>query len=207
MRNLKLPTHYTDLQRFVIRRRIGRTIGWILFVAAWVSGAVMYNLNHKTYPPERRMIGWKMVLWIIAGAIVGAFLFKLWQMMLDRTLVGTVRRSELSRSYSSTQDVAGSRDYDFRTNTVLCLQLNNGKRKRIRFEQKNGFYLYYREGERLVKFSGLPYPINLDPDATHGCVCAACGRWVQKKAPRCEACGLSLIDTALLEDKKDAEIG
>ncbi len=197
---LKLPQHLTDLRRFVIRRRILRIGGSILFTAAWISGAVMYNYNHQTYPPYRRIIGWKMLLWIIAGMVIAAFLFKLPQMLSDRTRVGTVRYSGLSHSYTSSPDAAGTRAYDFRTNTALSLQLDNGKRSRLRFEQKNGFYMYYREGERLVKFAGLPYPINLDPDATHGCICAACGRWGAKKAPRCEACGLSLIDVKDLKE-------
>jgi hypothetical protein len=89
-------------------------------------------------------------------------------------------------------------DFDFRTNTALRICLANGRKKRLRFEQKNGFYYYYYEGNEILRFHGLPYPLNLDPKAPHGYLCVVCGRIHKSLQPLCDACELPLIDPAEL---------
>ena len=192
---LKIPTEYRDLKRQVFCRDALRILGFVAWVAVWLCGAASYNLNHQTYPPERRMEGWRF--WLLMGIIaaIGVVMFRLWRLFLDRGFRGTVECASLSRSYSSADEslVAGSGN-DFRLNTRLRVRRSNGRVRRIRFEQKNGFYLYYREGEELVHFHGLPYPTNTNPDAVHGCVCSLCGAHSPDLGERCEACGLSIID-------------
>ena len=206
---LKIPNEYRDLKRQVFCRDALRVLGFVIWVAVWLCGAASYNLNHQTYPPERRMEGWRF--WLLMGivAAIGVVLFRLWRLFLDRGFCGTVERASLTRSYSSADEslVAGS-DNDFRLNTSLRIRLPNGRVRRIRFEQKNGFYLYYREGEELVHFHGLPYPTNTNPDAVHGCVCSLCGAHAPELRAYCEACGLSIVDPKLLREEQasgDAE--
>lgn len=193
---MKIPKHNTDLRRHVLRRDLWRIFGCLLWVSMLIGGAIAYNNNHKTYPDYRRMVGWRMALWVALAVLSGFFIFRIWKFFTDRPCTGTVVVSGLSRSYTPSPDPGAMNgvDYDFRTNTALRLRLDNGKHRRLRFEQKPGFYLYYHEGERVAKFRGLPYPINLDPDAKSGCVCSACGTWKKEKASHCDACGRSLID-------------
>ena len=193
---MMIPKNNKDLRRFALRRDCLRVAGALLWTLVWIGGAVAYNQNHQTYPDYRRMVGWRMVLWVALATVSGILLFRLWKLFTDRSCVGTVVLWKLSHTYDASPDpgVSNRMDYDFRINTALVLLKPNGKRKRLRFEQKNGFYLYYHEGERVAKLHGLPYPINLDPYAKNGCVCSACGTWRKEKAPHCEACGMSLID-------------
>ena len=193
---MKIPKKNTDLRRHVLRRDLLRILGCLLWVALLVGGAVAYNNAHQTYPDYRRMVGWRMALWVGLAVLSGFFIFRMWKFFTDRACVGTIVTSGLSHTYTASPDPGATNgvDYDFRTNTALRLRLDNGKLRRLRFEQKPGFYLYYHEGERVAKFRGLPYPTNLDPDQTHGCICSACGAWRKDHLDYCEVCGMTLID-------------
>ncbi len=195
---VKLPKQNKDLARFV-RRKVAKSLfGYAVWVALWVSGAVMFNKRHQTYEPHMRMVGWRMVLWVAAALVIGAILFRIYRLLLDRTRVGRITRSGLSHRYTRATAKHPSRssdeDENFRTHTVLRLCDERGKRFRLQFEQRDGFYTYYHEGERVLKLYGLPYPVNLDPEAPHGRICAVCGRIMQKSDRSCDICGHSLID-------------
>ncbi len=201
---MKIPKQYTDLRRFVLRKQICRVLGFLLWIAVFVGGAVMYNIDHDAFPPERLILGWRLWLWIAASVVSGFLIFRMRRVFFDNSCIGTVTHTRSSQVYtnSSAPTQESPSGYDFRTHTILLLQLPNGKRRRLRFEQKNGFYLYYHEGEQLAKLHGLPYPVNTDPLAPHGFVCAACGTWRQAYASRCDICGLSIIDPKELKTYK-----
>jgi hypothetical protein len=190
----KIFKAHSDLRRYVLWRDVRRVIGFLLWVGIWLGGALSYNANHKTYPDYRRMVGWRLWLWLALAAATGFFLFRLWKFFTDRTFEGTIQQAGLSRSYSASSDPGDGMEYDFRLNTYLKIRTDSGKLRRIRFEQKRGFYQYYGEGNRVLHLHGLPYPLNLDREQTHGCVCSACGMWVERYQPQCDACHHSLID-------------
>jgi hypothetical protein len=119
----------------------------------------------------------------------------MWRLITDRTLVGVIESSGLSHGYTPSEDktLLQGGDYDFRLHTVLVIRTRSGKHRRIRFEQKNGFYLYYHEDNRIIRFRGLPYPLNTDPEAKNGYVCSACGFWSKQRMEHCPACHRSVI--------------
>ena len=190
-----IPKSNRDLQRLARSRFILRVTGYLLWIALWYSGAVVYNRNHMTYPPERRMVGWRLAVWMGIAVLSGILLFRMWKLITDRTLCGVIEFSGLSHGYTPSEDksLLQGGDYDFRLHTVLLIRTPDGKRRRLRFEQKNGFYLYYYEGNHIVRFRGLPYPLNTDPASKNGYVCSACGFWCQKKEERCPACSRTMI--------------
>lgn len=198
---MNIPERNRDLCRYVRRQDIRRAILFLLWVAAWVSGAIAYNLNHQTYPPERKLIGWKFALLVCCAVAVGFFLFRVWKCFTDRTFCAVVEDAGLSHTYSAPSDPVKTKllNYDFRTNTRLILRRADGKQRRLSFEEKENFYWYYANGKALVKFHGLPYPVCTDPAAPDGYLCAACGR-IHKKMPAfCEHCGMTVIDPKEIE--------
>lgn len=194
----KIPQQYKELRRHVIQRDVRKIVGFVLWMLFFFGNAVLYNANHQTYSESRRLVGWKLLIFLGIAALLGFFLFRMWTFFTDRTYSGTVRRAGLSHSYSPPDEpyAIKSANYDFRTNTRLEVILENKKRRRVRFEQKNGCYWYYNEGEEIVHFHGLPYPINLDPTAPHGYICLACGRMHKEYQPKCDFCLLELVDPA-----------
>lgn len=205
-----IPTCNRDLRRYVARNLLLRLGGYAVWIAVFWLGAKGYNDSHQTYPPEQRLEGWRMGLWMLAAAVIGFFLFRLWRFISQRGMEGQIESVRLSRSYTSSTDpgVGNPINYDFRVNTYLVIRNKRGKRRRIRFEQKQGFYLYYYPGGYVRRFAGLPYPIR-DPrriptvegkgsnhdDLSKGYLCVACGNLNNHSlAEPCGRCGYSLID-------------
>ena len=191
---MKIPQKNKDLIRYVWFRDAKRILGFLLWVAFMIGGALSYNHNHQTYPDYRRIVGWRMALWVLIAVVTGFFLFRIWKFFTDRTLTGTVVSSTLSRSYNASNDPGEGTDYDFRLNTYLKVRTDDGKIYRLRFEQKPGFYHYYHEGNHITHFHGLPYPVNTDHQAPHGYVCSACGAHYEQLHDRCPNCDHSMID-------------
>ena len=199
-----IPKKHRDLRRLAATRTVLRVFGYLLWLALWYSGATVYNLNHMTYPPERRMVGWRLAIWMGIAVLSGILLFRMWKLITDRTVCGVIESSGLSHGYTPSEDktLLQGGDYDFRLHTVLVIRSENGKRRRIRFEQKNGFYMYYHEENRIIRFRGLPYPLNTDPQAKNGYVCSACGFWSKSYEESCPACYRSLIAPEEMTEKK-----
>ena len=216
-----IPMRNRDLIRYVRKKKLIHGLLALLWTVLLVSGAVAYNQAHRTYPPDRQIIGWKFALWVAIAVVSGILIFRLPKLFLDRGFEGVIERSGLSHSYSRSPD-PGASEYNFRINTVLRVRTSDGKRKRIRFEDKSGFFQYYHEGTRICHFPGLPYPLadirGLDSppkkvprsaDARENrpfgdYLCVACGRF--RKTPEiCETCGLSVIDPKDVFDKEEAE--
>lgn len=193
---MKIPKKNRDLAVYVRRRDLIRLIGFVIWVALLIGGALFYNHEHQTYPDYRRMVGWRMAIWVAAALISGFLIFRLWKFFSDRSFSGTVVDAGLSRTWSASDDPGGATDYDFRLKTRLRVRTERGRHRRIRFEQKLGFYLYYHEGNHVVHFHGLPYPINTDPAASAGYVCSVCGHHSKERIDLCPACRKSMIDPA-----------
>ena len=199
---MKIPRQNRDLRRYVLRNDVIRSLLFVLWVAMWIFSAYLYNDRHQTYVYERKILGWKLVFLIAAALISGFFIFRLWTFFTHRTICGKIESNDLSRSYSSSGDPSlvkslQSTKSDFHLNTVLKIRLPNGKRCRIRFVQKDGFYQYYAPNCRIVRFHGLPYPVRISEG--NGYLCAACGRIYKEKESFCEDCHHSLIDPSDLK--------
>ncbi len=196
---MKIPQQNKDLRRYVLRNDILRVFLYLSWVALWCFSAWFYNDRHRTYEEARKILGWKLFFLIAAAVISGFFIFRIWKFFTDRTFLGVIEGSDLSHAYSSSGDptaikgIRGSKS-DFHLYTVLKVRLPNGKRMRIRFVQKDGFYLYYYNGQRILHFHGLPYPVRTQFDEDQGYLCAACGRIYKTHEPYCESCHHSLID-------------
>ena len=201
-----VPKRNRDLLRYVRKKRLVRCSLAFLWTILLISGAIAYNNAHRTYTPDRLMIGWKFALLCVIALVSGILIFRLPKLFLDRPFEGIIERSGLSHSYSRSAD-PGSAEYNFRLNTVLWVRTPEGKRKKIRFEEKPGFFLYYHEGTRVCHFPGLPYPLADISDLkiassksdTHedrplgNYLCVACGR-LRQTPDVCDCCGLSVID-------------
>ena len=188
----RIPKRNADLCRYVWRRVILRLMGFALWLAMFYAGARSYNQNHRTYSESRLIVGWKIWVWMLIGAVTGILLFRLWRFFTQRPARGRVERYATSRTATGGPGGAEN-DTDFHLNTVLRVRTRKGRIRRLRFEQKNGFYVYYHEGEYIVKLGGLPYPINLEPSES-GYVCAVCGNFARSPSETCPTCRRTIID-------------
>lgn len=190
----RIPKTNRDLTWYILRRDLLRILGFLLWVGALYLGVRSYNTKHHYYPAYRLILGWRLALFLAIAVVSGILIFRMWRLFTDRTFAGVIETSSLSHSYNASSDPGKGGDYDFRLNTVLTVRTVDGKMRRIRFEQKKGFYQYYHEGNRILHLHGLPYPVNLDTKAKNGCVCSACGTHFEKPTSHCDTCRHSLID-------------
>ncbi len=197
----QIPPRHQDLRRYVRKNDLRRILLYLAWILIFFGGAMAYNQNHQTYPPDRLMTGWRLLGWMAIALVSGFFLFRIWKLFLHPTYRGEVIRTGLAHTYAPGEEpnLSSKTNYDFRLKTTLLIRLPNGKKRRLRFEQKPGSYLYYREGMSLIRYRGLPYPINPDPTSPNGYVCVACGRIHEHLQKTCEECGLSLIDPRELQ--------
>ena len=197
----KIPKQYKDLRRHIFLADLRKIILFSAWMILFIVSAIFYNYNHQTYPPERRILGWKLFALITFAAVTGFFLFRMWTFLTDRTYKGTIHFSGLSHTYTQSDEPYGVKalSYDYRTNTKLVVLTEKQKKRRLRFEQKIGSSWYYADGQKIMHFHGCPYPINLDPETLHGYICVACGRMHENYVPECEYCYLSLIDPKELD--------
>lgn len=227
MKHPRLSRRNRDLKIYVLRRVLLQLLGYGAWLAVFWFGAMSYNDAHQTYPPHRRMVGWRLAVLMLAAAVTGFFLFRLWRLISLRRMEGTVIDARLSRGYTASSDPGAGNpvDYDFRLYTYLVIQTPKGKQRRLRFEQKPGFYLYYYPGTYVCRLFGFSYPIRdparsaapekkegrigQDPhdDLSAGHLCIACGYLNNRSAEEpCGRCGHSLVDAeAFRNDDPDAE--
>lgn len=219
----KLPPRNRDLKRYANCRKLLRVLGYALWISGFGFGALYYNSMHQaSHTYHRPIVGWKFAIWISAAVILGFFVFRVEKLFTQRQLEGTVVESSLSHSYTPSADpgVGNRLNYDFRVNTYLIIRTDQGKRRRIRFEQKAGFYLYYYPNTRICRFSGLPYPLAAPnhshnsnkkkhhDDLSDGYLCVACGFLNNHDLSLpCGSCGHSLIDPTEAWTESDQKKG
>lgn len=201
----RIPKRNRDLRRLRFFKTFRRVGLFTLWMAIWTISAVIFYREHLYYPEEMRLQGWRLVALVIAVPTVGIFLFRIPKLFSEFGVEGKIVETGLSHSYTHSEDPGGANGikYDFRLKTVLVVETARGKRKRIRFEQKMGSYTAYRVGEEIVRFRGLPYPINPHDSNKGGYVCVACGRFHAAWQDKCEVCEHTLIDPAELLAQKD----
>lgn len=190
---------YPALRWRAIKKDALRLSLYLLWLLAWLLGALGYNAGHQKDPLHRQITDWKLALWMLAAALIGFFLFRVYKTVLHPTVLGVITKTGFSNAYTHGEGTKGeSISYDFRRRSVLYLTTDKQKKRRVRFEQKTGSYLYYQTGERILRLHGFAYPLNLDPSAPHGYACIGCGRIHKELLPECEKCALPLIDPAAL---------
>ena len=222
----RIPRKNRDLRRYVGRRRLLSIGGYAALIAIFWASARAYNAAHTTYEPHRLMLGWKLAIWMGAAVVLGFFLFRIGRLLTDKSFEGEILSSDLLHTYTSSRDPGAGKpvSYDFRLHKTLTVLTEDGKKRKLRFEQKTGSYLYYYPGTHICHFAGLPYPV-ADPSRRHaperkrrdpgetprddlsdGSVCVACGMLNPTERTHCAACGLSLIDPADLWQSNEKEI-
>ncbi len=203
---IRLPESNKDLRKYVLKKDVRRVVLYLIWMAVWYSGAWFYNYSHQTYPPERQMVSWRLWLWMLASALLGFFVFRIYLFFTDRTYRGVIHYSGLSQTYEASRDpgLGNATDWDFRLNTALQVRIPGQKKlKKVHFEQKIGFYFYYYEGTEIVKLHGLPYPVAVGSYHPHARdrVCLACGQVASRECTRCEVCFHTLVDPDTLQIK------
>jgi hypothetical protein len=169
-------------------------VWFFLWALLWIVSLIWYLEEH---PNVGRL---RLVISGAAAILLGALLLRIWRCFRG-DLEGTVLAVRERHSYSLFRNESGRRERDFHVRMTLTVDTGRVRRgkpvtRRMDFPIRNGFYLYYREGDRVCLWRGLPYPESTGREADPGSrVCVWCGEYTaQTEQQACAVCGAALPD-------------
>ena len=89
----RFPHKNRDLMRRVIWNDLLRALGYLLWLAAWIGGAISYNIEHQSYPRNMLIVGWRLVFLILAAIVSGFLIFRVWRLFGARFTNGIIEES------------------------------------------------------------------------------------------------------------------
>ena len=198
-----IPKENRDLRRAAFMRNFKRITYFLLYVGLWVAGYLFYRSNPLTKPLE----WWAMLIFCAMIAVSGFFIFDIGKFLSEKSFVGIVKSMSVSRNYGRGVTRDGRFKIDYHTYRVLKITDSKGKKRKLKFQLfDDGYDLYYREGDTVVYFRGMQYPMSLEAEERGEHICVNCGVRVAKtqkhgERPKntdfCEACGKSLVKLKL----------
>ena len=195
----RIPRENRDVRRAAFMRNFKRIALFILYIAMWIAGYYFYLL----YPINKPFEWWVMLIFGLAILTSGFFIFNVGAFLSERSCVGVIKSMSISRNYGRGVTRDGRFKIDYHTYRILKIIDSKGKKRQLRFQLfDDGYDLYYREGDTVVTFRGMSYPLSLEAEARGEHICINCGvRVIETKkhgereanTEYCEACGKSLV--------------
>ena len=182
-----IPRENADLRAYVRRKHIGiwlKTIAWELF---WIVVFAYYGSR------EDMSFDYRFSLVLSALLVVGLFLFGWVRLMFDRNYCGKIVRIDYKQVMEMDPSGRGTSRVRAVQKIYLRIEDETGRRHRIVLPKKNAFDRYYHVGDKIVHYSGLPYPESNDGADKQLYVCLRCGGVELSDTDCCHGCGMSLI--------------
>ena len=184
---LTIPRDNADLRAYVRKKRLGvwlKTIGWDAF---WIAVFAYYHGRTDM------SFDYRFSLVLAALLVFGLFAFGWVRLMLDRNYRGVITAIQYKQVME--MDPIGRGTSRVRSVQKIYLRVEDeaGHKHKIVLPKKNGFDRYYHVGDRVVHYSGLPYPESNDGADKQLYVCSLCGGVEVTDTDHCHGCGASLI--------------
>ena len=184
---LTIPRENTDLRAYVRKKRLGvwlKTVGWEAF---WIAIFAYYHSR------EDMAFDYRFSLVLCALLLFGLFAFGWVRLMLDRNYRGRIARIDYKQVME--MDPRGYNTSRVRSVQKIFIRVVDeaGYKHKIVLPKKNRFDAYYHVGDRIVHYSGLPYPESNDGADKNLFVCSLCGGVELTDTDHCHGCGASLI--------------
>lgn len=206
----KIPKRNADLLRYAVSVQLKRVIGCLVYYGAFAAAYLFYlqGALRKPLPPLL------LAVFIAVVAISGAVIFRLDKFFLSRSYAATVRSLSVSRSYGRGLNREAKFSYDFHSFLNIKSVDRKGRERKCKIQLfDDGYDGYYREGDRIVAFRGLNYPLSLEAEARGEHICCVCGVRSYDRDARgatsrvrgekdetgtysCPSCGRSMIDVS-----------
>ena len=195
----RIPEENQDVRRAAFMRNFKRITYFLIYVALWAAGYLFYRSNPLTKPLE----WWAMLIFCTFVVVSGFCIFNVGKFLSERSVVGIIKSMSMSRGHGRGVTRDGRFKIDYHTYRILKIIDSRGKKRKLRFQLfDDGYDLYYREGDTVVCFRGMSYPLSIESEERGEHICVNCGVRVletKKHGERptntdfCEACGKSLV--------------
>ena len=209
MRGYRIPTENGDLKKYAVERNAKRLLGFLAYVAFFVLAFLFFiNGRHET---EETLALWVYPVFYGAVVLSGWILFYMTRFVFDRSFTGRIESMELTRNYDRGLNRSAGVSLDEHTYIKIRAKDAEGRTRRVRCRLfDDGYDRYYSEGDEIVHFRGLNYPLSLPSEEKGMHLCTVCGvrtYYKEGKAihgeaqPRlidghvvCNSCGRTLIN-------------
>ena len=200
MKTYKIPEKNLDLRRYAFLKNLKRVVSCLAYCAIFALSYMFYihNGRNEALPTVY------LAIFIFAVLFSSFFIFKMNRFLFERSFDGKIESISFSRNYDRGMTRNAKRSLDFHTYIKLTVKDRRGSKRKIKVQLfEDGFDGYYREGENLVFFRGLNFPISLEAESRAEHICTVCGvrRYGKEKdSESCLSCGHSLIDVSDLKN-------
>ncbi len=201
----KIPRRNKDLKTYAFFANFKRIVLYLLYIAFWAVGYLVYLER-----PLSKPFGlWPMLIFMTAVLVSGFVIFKVNKFLFDTSIRGRIDSFKITRNYDRGMNRQGKTSLD--QHTYINLYVSSGRviKRKIKLQLfDDGYDLYYREGDSIIAFRGLNYPLCVEAEERGERICAVCGvrRYNRVQDGRlinpsdtCECCGHSFIN---IEDIK-----
>lgn len=198
MKRYKIPGENRDLRVYAFFSRFLRLFAYVLYIALWFIGYAVYLQKPLSKPLE----WWAMLVFAFGVALSGWFIFKLGKIITGRSYVGRICDERIKRTYGRGIARNGKQTLDY--HTYVKYRLDGGKKRKKSIMLKlfdDGYDMYYSNGDTLIIFGGLNYPLCVESEQRGEHICTVCGVKsydCRGDGKRCRCCGHTLIDLTLI---------
>ncbi|MBQ8407741.1 MAG: hypothetical protein IJY39_02620 [Clostridia bacterium] len=150
----------------------------VLFYAAYIAflfAAFLSFINNRHEDAEP-LQQWVYYIFGVFVLISGWWLFTMDRFVFERTVSGKIVKYNIKRNYG--RSITRNAYFVIKefTYIYLTLESNTGKRNRIKVQLfDDGYDGYYKEGDTIVRYRGLNYPISINSELNHLHLCPVCG--------------------------------
>ena len=184
---IAIPRENADLIAYVRKKHFAVWMKTILWEAFWI-------LVFRYYGDRTDMsFDYRFELVLSALLVAGLFLFGWVKLLLDHSYRGRIARIDYKQVMEMSPTGRGTSRVRLAMKMHLRVEDESGHKHKIVLPQKNGFDRYYHVGDKIVHYSGLPYPESNDGADKGYYVCQRCGGVELTDTAYCHGCGASLI--------------
>ena len=184
---IAIPRDNADLIAYVRKKRFAVWMKTILWEAFWIL-VFRYYGNRSDLSFDYRF---ELVL--SALLVTGLFLFGWVKLMFDHSYRGKIVRIDYKQVMEMSPSGRGTSRVRMAMKMHLRVEDESGHKHKIVLPHKNGFDRYYHVGDKIVHYSGLPYPESNDGADKEYYVCQRCGGVELTDTDHCHGCGMSLV--------------
>ncbi len=174
MNKYRIPQRNKDLKRFAFWRNMKYLLLFVGYLCFWSFGLLFYL--SRRYVGASRLEWWVYLLFTLTMLISGWCICFMNRFIFDRSRTGRLSETQYTRNFDRGLSRRGKFSLDEHTYIKAKLVLPDGKTKKVKFPLfDDGYDGYYCEGDEIVKFRGLNYPLSLRAEEEGIHLCTVCG--------------------------------
>ena len=173
-------THSTvpKLNDKLIKYANTRMIKCVVYYTAYIAilSFAFWSFLSNRHEDAEPLQDWVLYIFVLFVLISGWWLFNMTRVLFERTVSGRITQYAIKRNYGRSITRNASFIIKEFTYIYLTITTDNGKRRRIKVQLfDDGYDGYYKEGDTIVRYRGLNYPISIQSEADHAHLCPVCG--------------------------------